>query len=535
MKLLQPFGVALAAFCMGGTPAMAQHISQKSFDQTINSPHDDRSPVLSQDGKTLFFVRASDPQNVGGKKDHGDIWTAKHQQNGSWSAPAPLSGAVNNDQVNEILGLSADGKTMFVNDAYRQDGRTGIAVSQLKNGQWGKPEAVKLPYFKNASTMISGCLSEDGRVLILSMDSFNSRGAEDLYVLFKGKNGFGDPKNLGSTINSRFQEITPYLASDNKTLYFASNGHGGAGSFDLFKAERLDDSFSNWSAPENLGTDFNTNGKESGFQLITGGKQALYVSTQDSNGYGDIKVFTFPEPQQLAEKQEIKVEENTITEAPLAAPIAKKPSVDTLQSGRRYLQIWVVDAQTNDFLKEGVELQAVFADSTAVIPMDFGQGSVPLPNAQKLKEWKVKAKGYWGEEREINLPVTELAEAYRFKLEPLKVGANIRLSNILFKRGTAERLVAGDQELNKVVAFLKENPSMVIEVSGHTDNRGNSDANRKLSLSRAENVRDYLIEQGIKKNRVKAKGYGSTKPIASNLKEATRKLNRRVEFTILSE
>ncbi|GJM60826.1 OmpA family protein [Persicobacter diffluens] len=516
------------------TFANAQNWQQGPLNEEINSIVDERAPVLSPDGQILYFVRASHPENAGGKKDKGDIWQSERMANGSWTAPVLLKGRVNNEQRNEILGLSADGKTMFVNDAYRQDGRTGISVSQLEGGAWSAPRALELPYFKNASKEISGALSADGKVMFLSIESFNSRGAEDLYVLFrKGNGSYGDPKNLGSVINSAFQEVSPYLAPDNKTLYFASNGYGGAGSFDLFRSERLDDSFTAWSKPENLGPEVNTKGKETYFRIINEGKQGLYVSTQDSNGYGDLKVYTFPEPQEVVAQAEIQVEEATITtEISDSLKVSAVPEVKEVL-GRRYLQLWVVDENSNELI--AAEVEAVLEDSLAQIIIPHGHESVPLPQGKRLKEFRIKSEGYWGIEQAVNELVEEAASAYRFKLKPLEVGMNVRLDNILFQRGTAIMLEGGDAQLDKMYELLSENPNMVIEVAGHTDNRGSTDANRKLSLQRAESIKAYLVEKGIKKKRVEAKGYGSAKPVADNKREETRKLNRRVEFTILAQ
>jgi len=145
----------------------------------------------------------------------------------------------------------------------------------------------------------------------------------------------------------------------------------------------------------------------------------------------------------------------------------------------------------------------------------------------------IKSRGYVTTEDTLNSGEGDKELNLIYSLNPIKVGQTVTLKTLQFERGKYELLPASYAELDKLAEFMKENPSMEIELSGHTDNQGNVALNIKLSENRMKSTKDYLVSKGIDKNRVKGKGYGGSKPIANNSKEETRMLNRRVEMTII--
>ena len=159
--------------------------------------------------------------------------------------------------------------------------------------QWNMPQSTGVKYFQNKSANNGNSISRDGKILILSLESFKSLGAEDIYVSFwnASDNGWTEPKNLGDQINTKLQELTPFLAPDNKTLFFSTNGRGGIGSRDVFVSQRLDDTWTNWTEPRNMGETVNTEGAEMGYGYYPEIEFAVYTSTKDSDGYVDIQIF----------------------------------------------------------------------------------------------------------------------------------------------------------------------------------------------------------------------------------------------------
>ena len=250
---------------------------QYNFD-LINSVYDEQCPVIASEGSTLFFTRANHPDNIDGLSDKGDIWYSTLIGD-KWSVPIHAGSVINNSKWNGVLGFSNNGNTMLLHHHY-QDSKQGLSISQKREDGWTSPVALKIPYFLNRSALQSGSISNDGKVIVLSIDSYNTRGGEDIYVLFRQNDGsWSDPKNLSSVVNTIYQEMTPYIAEDNKTLFFASNGHPNSeGSFDIYRTVRDDDTWTSWSIPENLGNEINSEGRESFYQYSVDTKIALYVN-----------------------------------------------------------------------------------------------------------------------------------------------------------------------------------------------------------------------------------------------------------------
>lgn len=367
---------------------------------------------------------------------------------------------------------------------------------------------IEIPFFKNRGPIQSGCISADGNFLIISMESNNSYGVEDLYVSKRNADGaWGSLKNLGYQINTDFQEITPFLAADNRTLIFATNGRGGKGSFDLFSTTRLDNSWRNWSVPKSLGDQINTSGSETSFSFQDGGKWAWFVSSQDSDGYGEIL--------RIKIKEEIDADTTSVQEVLMAEVTLQAVEV---------IKLKIVDAFTN------ASIGATLINGIDTINNVNGLFTVDSLNSEEIE---IKAPGY--------LPkMVMLDEQLRvgenvIALSSIAVGNTIALENVLFRRGTADMVEGSGKELDLVVEVMNDNPNIKILLKGHTDNTGDPVLNVKLSEERVKSVKEYLISRGISPYRVTGRGYGGNEPLASNATEESRKLNRRVEFEVLED
>jgi len=271
----------------------AQVITQAIL-QKINSEYDEQSPVLSPDGKLLFFTVCNHPLNINGKRDPGDIWFSELKGD-QWTAPQQAGALLNDRAYNAVAGFSADGATVFLLNHYGPAGTIastqGISYSKRVGGGWSRPENISIPYFQNKSSLQSGSISADGKMFVFSAETYGTRGVEDIYVSVKGSDGqWQQPINLGNQINTKMQELSPSLSADGLTLYFSTNSKG-TGSFDVYAATRLDDTWTNWSEPVNMGAEINTTGRELFFKDYSGSRFFLFTSTSNSDRYGNIRVY----------------------------------------------------------------------------------------------------------------------------------------------------------------------------------------------------------------------------------------------------
>ncbi|HRK54904.1 MAG TPA: OmpA family protein [Cyclobacteriaceae bacterium] len=507
-----------------------QQITNKSF-VNVNSPLDEQGPVLSPDGKTLYFTIASHPQNVGGKRDKGDIWQSVLIGD-EWSAPIHAGAVLNNKEYNAVGGFSSEGSQMFLLGHYNSQGDVksqGISVSRKTGAGWSAPQNISIPYFLNKNETISGHINKTGNVFVFAGEGYTTLGVEDIYVSVKNASGnWSEPKNLGRNINTSFQEWSPWLSEDTRYLYFASNGRQGYGSFDIYYSQRLDDTWAKWSAPINMGAGVNSEGRELFYIPFPKQEIALYTSTLNSDGYGDIKMYRPPKEalDSLMKKME-ELPPDTVVK--LVEIVREKP----ITSDEKLVRVWgtITNASTDAPIAANVNFHSD-SDFQVVAGAD-GVFSISVPSVDEYSI-KVEAPGFLGSFEKLDIRTFEMKELeMNFKLQPVAIGATVNLKSVLFQQSTANLLDESYDELNMVVDFLKSNPTVEIELAGHTDNRGLSAHNVRLSRERVDKVKEYLTSKGIEGKRITGKGYGGIKPIADNDAEVTRRLNRRVEFTII--
>lgn len=508
--------------------AVAQSAVTSGSLKLVNSPFDEQAPVISPDGGTLFFTRGNHPDNAGGKADPGDIWMSFLIE-GTWSAPVHTGPVLNDRGYNAVIGFSPDGSQMFLIGHYSgtpAPAKTqGIAVSRRTNNGWSKPENIFIPYFLNKSSFSSGFISSDGTLFVFSAETYGTMGVEDIFISIKGADGkWGEPRNVGRNVNTQFQELCPSLSEDGSRLYFSSNGRKGFGSFDIYYCTRLDNTYYNWSEPVNLGSTINSEGRELFFRNYSSNGFSLFTSTKNSDGYGDIKLYK-PESSQPDTLLVIsnRVAPDTVT--------AFKEKTYALTDWEIRIYGKVSDAKTGKVITARLTFASKDKKLSAEAISDEGY-SVAIPSTAEYTV-EVVSPNYVSVFEKLDLNTVELKELeMNFRLQPVEVGATVTLKNILFIQSTPELLPESYPELNLVVEFLKANPHVEIELSGHTDNRGSYRALMELSQKRVNRVKSYLVSKGIDPKRISGKGYGGTQPVASNDSEESRQLNRRVEFTI---
>ncbi|MGC1240159.1 MAG: OmpA family protein [Chryseosolibacter sp.] len=511
--------------------ALADSLMNISSDATItalahpiNTPFSELLPLISNDGQTLIFTsnRSADDYQIKSATNFEDVYISQ-KEGTQWGPPARIGAEINVKLNEAALSLSADGKTLFL---HYEEGRGDIYTSTLENGSWARP--VPLNRFINHPEYSEGsaCVSADGKRLYFSSNRAGGRGGYDIYVSQLGPNGqWGRAANLGSTINTRGDEVTPFLHVDGITLFFSSNGHATLGSTDVFKS-RLQDG--KWSKAAHLGTPINTSGPDQYFVLSADARIGYYARLNgDSPGNIDLYSISFNSQHPSATpEQEIK-DTAKETESPehndrkgvavMKGSVVDARSLQPLQSTLR-----VVENATNKVIM-----------TVATTPSGTFELHIPDKGNYGVT---TETEGYLFNSMNFDLPAYEKYREIETRILMVKatVGSKVVLKNIFFDVNQSELISASKGELETIRDLLLQNPGWRIQINGHTDNVGNPKANMDLSLKRAEAVVQYLIRQGIDRGRLQAKGFGSEQPLVSNDDEAEgRQINRRTEIEII--
>jgi len=567
----------------------------------INSKYPDYRPVISADESVLYFTSRRDNTTGGGidpedGKYFEDIYVSNNE-NGKWSEAKNLGDPINrHNQHDATCGLSVDGQKLFIylDDTYNGSGN--IYESKLDGHSWSEPK--KLPSTINSKYHESSAsLAPDGKTLYFCSENIKDNKGIGFHDIFKStlneKGEWGDPENLGSTINTEYDERTVFMHPDGKTLYFSSQGHNSMGGYDLFKSI-YNDSLKTWSEPLNLGYPVNSPDDDIDFVVSASGKHAYYATIRpDGFGEKDIYRITLPadttvyltlvkglvtdeSENSVGAKIEIydnktgklistQESNNTTGKFLVSLPSGKNYKMQVTAKGyESHEEVFNIpkgekfkELDVNIKLKrkeQTVDLEGEVKDEKGnnlkakieIINNATGE-VIARTTADKLGKYLAKLKGgknysivvsadgYLFQSLNIDIP----PDQDRMKLPPItlkkiKAGANIVLNNIFFDFDKASLRPDSKPELERVKNVLQDNPSMKIEISGHTDNKGSTTYNLRLSELRAKSVVDFLSSIGIEKNRLTYKGYGFLKPIATNETEEGRQLNRRTEFKVMA-
>lgn len=274
----------------------------KRLPPEINSYAEEVKPLISREGNTLYFVRALHELNGGGQESYDqDIWISEKDAFGDWTEASNKFRTLNNDFNNAVVGFSTELSAIFLTNAYQNLDKVvpGIAFSRKKGDGWSEPELIEIPGLELVGDFNDFYINSRGNIIIISIMNEGGFGEEDLYVTFKRTGRWTEPLNLGPTLNTRGFEISPFLAFDRRTMYFSSNGHGGEGDADIFMTKRLDDTWTNWSEPENIGKPFNSE-KFDAYFMITFNKEIFFASNRE-DVLSDLYYSKVVDPQQTPE------------------------------------------------------------------------------------------------------------------------------------------------------------------------------------------------------------------------------------------
>lgn len=492
---------------------LASGIVVEVLDKNVNSDYNELNPLLSPDGKTLYFSRRNHPENIGGVGDKEDIWYSQLDSTGHWELARNMGPGLNTDGpnfINTIQSVTPDGKSaiMVLGNKYLENGKmmAGVSISSQVNGVWTKPVALNIFNDYNFSAEANYFLTNSRTTLLMSVQREDSYGDRDLYVTFmKDDSTWTEPKNLGDILNTASEESSPFLAPDGKTLYFSSNGYSGYGGSDIYVTHRLDDTWTNWSDPENLGPEINSPLEDIFFNIPVGSDFAYY-----SRG----------------------VSQNNTDIFRIKLPILKVPEVWVTVKGK------ILDKKTGKPLSAKVIYEILpGGEDLAVIQSNpqTGEYEFKLP-AGKQYAVRAEAEGKITESQSVdlrNVKDEKVITDENFLLQTLEVNAAIELNNVFFDFDKATLKQESFPELDRIVDMMNQQAGMKVEIAGHTDGQGSERYNLVLSEKRAKAVVQYLVSKGINKKRIATLFFGESKPVATNDSPEGREKNRRVEFKII--
>lgn len=473
----------------------------ESLGPSINTIYPEVMPVISGDGNQLFFMRKELTED---KKITANIYSSLKVSTTRWGKAYKFPEPLNNRGRNYVCSASTTGETLLLGNEYHEDGTVsqGVSITHFKNGAWTFPEPIEIEDFENKSGKAEYSLSFDDKVLMMAVEMERGIGQRDLYVSFKNEDGtFTAPKNLGEQINTRFQEDAPFLAADRKTLFFSSNGLPGYGSHDLFMTKRLDSTWTNWSKPVNLGSKINSENWEAYFMVDSKAEYA-YVVVENDRTIGKSDIFRIELPPGYVSDQVFS----------LKVSLLDKFTGKNVEGAMEFYE-----NKSTEFDRRIISdhYQGYFYKDQSYAMLVMADGYVPY-----AQEFTFNAD----EEQEIKVLLMPIGSASLTKLENLQFDFDkMKVNPIAFR------------ELDMIASVLKKDINLKAEIYGHTDNAGEEDYNQKLSEGRAKTVYDYLITKGIGTDQLSYKGFGESKPVATNDTEEGRALNRRVEFKLVSK
>ncbi len=516
--------------------AASSPLRAENLGNQVNSEYNEVNPMISPDGKTLYFARISHPNNTHGTKGSQDIWFSElDPATNKWGPARRLGFPLNKDEYNCAYSITPDGNTMLVKGQYANGNyeTRGFSMAKKTANGWSAPQKIDVPNYVNLSKGQFDCgfMSADGKVLLMAFSEKKNSKEDDIYVSFRQKDGsWSKPMNIGAEVNTKFTETTPFLAPDGATLYFSSDRDGGQGSNDIYVCKRVDKTWKHWSKPVNLGPSVNTDGYDAYYTLGASGDYAYLTTFKNTIGKGDIVRVKLTDDQPTNRPGKVGGSDDLATNQPIT-----RPDPVALISGR------VIDQKTGkpvearivyQTLSDGTEVGEATSDPVS------GEYKIVLPYGQKYS-MRAIAKDFIAEGDNVDLTQTpkgfQEITGKELRLVPIEVGQSIRLNNIFFDTGKSELRPESGPELDRLVTTLNESPKMAIEVRGHTDNTGSNAINEKLSQDRADAVREYFVSKGIEPDRIGSKGFGESKPIATNDTDAGRQQNRRVEFVIVKK
>ncbi|MCS6824046.1 MAG: OmpA family protein [Cytophagaceae bacterium] len=496
--------------CNNGKKLLAYPVKVKisNVGNLINTQYPEYNPAISADETMLIFtsrrkypgLHGIDPRD---NKPYEEIYiSVRSDRQHNWTTPVPFSNLINTTSHEACIALSADAQHMYI---YKPDNGGDIFVSDLLGTIWSEPTPlgnnINSPYWEPCAS-----ISADGKVLFFVSDRPGGKGGTDIYMSKRLASGnFGPPILLSDKINTPYDEFSPYIHPDGKTLYFSSTGHNSMGGYDIFFCTINTETGEILSAPQNVGYPINTSDDDVYFVWSADNKRAYFASMREG-GQGEKDIYMLEKEE--SENATLIIYKGKVTDCATHLPLLTTVTI-TDNATQEILSTTSSNATTGKFI------------SVLVDEKNFGIG-IDAPGYEFFSKNIILKKGE--EFREIE---------DSFCLEKIFPGTKMTLHNIFFENQSAALHQSSKAELMRLYNMLNENPEIKILIAVHSDSSGDEQVNLKLTEERASAIRDYLVEAGINSKRIFYKGYGESKPLFPNGTWVQQMLNRRVEIEIL--
>jgi len=522
--------VAIKDVAFRRNPDLDNHLLSLDAEEGVS----DSRPVFHKERNLLFFTRSNSPQNTDGLDDIGDVWRSSlDPSTGEFSGTASIGEAINNNGYNnthDIFKVNGQLNVLLGNVSGTEKVITNIAIVPETEGGWGDIEELKIKNARIGSYDADYTFSPKDSILIVATLRYDTEGGRDLYIMRQEKDGkWSEPENMGGNINTTMDEYSPFYSESEKSLYFTTAGYPGFGGSDIFRITRLDETWSKWSSPENVGMDINSRMDEMYFYFDDSDEYAYFARMDTDSIYGLVRV---ERPVFLLKTPLVAVRGNVLNKE-TNRPINSTISLMILPEERSFGQT-ISDQTTgayeilvpsgNEFKivseKEGFEsYENTFALENRGIEYIY---DLNINMGRTLPEVIIAAID---ESPEEPVSTQEIEDSKKV----IEIHDGILSINIEFRFDSDVIAVNFFSHLDKIINLLNSTPVMII-LAGHTDNTGPDSYNQKLSERRAESVYKYFVEKGIDPDKIKTVGYGSSKPLTSNATKEGRRTNRRVEF-----
>jgi outer membrane protein OmpA-like peptidoglycan-associated protein len=493
------FADSLVSNPINTIPVNLGKLVNTSSDEYVNFVNENQSQII------LTRKYKVDTNNLG-VSYYGERFYETKSDNGTWTNPMPMELSWQKGLNLGGMSLSVDGRKMYFTGCNWPDGygSCDIFISVKQGDLWQKP--MNLGSVINSNGWESQpFVSADGKRIFFSSKRSGGKGGSDIWMTIKLNNGkWSPPVNLGDSINTAGNEMSPFLHPDGETLYFSSDGHEGLGGADLFISRK--DELGRWSKAKNLGYPVNSRANEINIFLTIDGNWS-YISSDRKEGEGGYDIYKLETPSQIKPRPVYFVK-GVVVDKANSMPLEANIELTNLEDG-------LVENEMRSDSQNGEFLMVLHHDHEYA--------------------FNITKPGYLFNSEHFNPVFSDSTTAIEkvFKLEPISSGGKMILNNVFFEFDRATLNSKSYIELDKLFTFLKENPVVHILIGGHTDNVGEDIYNQKLSHERAKVVYQYLVDHGISSDRLEIKGFGASQPVADNDTEKGRSLNRRTEITIL--
>ena len=480
-----------------------------NLGDSINTKYSEYANTITADDSRLYFTRTipvTEATQIPGQDLQEEFFYSDRINDSLWKKALNLGPPINTPGNEGGLFISPDGRFLFFAACERDDGigSCDIYWSKRLGKSWTEPENLG-PGVNSPSWDSQPSFSSDGKTLYFSSKRPGGKGSSDIWKAeLRDDMTWSRPVNLGDSINTAREEMAPFIHPDDQTLYFSSKGHTGMGGFDLYYSKR--DVTGKWKSPKNMGFPINTFADE--ITLIVNAKgDVAYISSGKAGGKGKQDIYSFKLYKE-AQPERVTYFKGIVFDKETKAKLSASFELTSLDSGKVIARS-VSDPITGEFL--------------LILP----------PNRDYALNVSREGYLFYSDNFSLTNPGSSLEPFVKsIPMQPLKVGETVVLKNIFFDTDKYDLKPESRVELEKLTDLLKRNPSLKIEISGHTDIMGTPQHNLELSNNRARAVYDYLVRHGISKERLTYAGYGITRPIDTNDTEEGRAKNRRTEFSV---